>query len=513
VRATRRRAAFVATCIAALAVAERAQAQWVFCGLSTGGSSNYLVLDGTTQQTLHSGVSSYLTGVNGAAWSDVRPEVFLSRQTSSQVSRMDLASGAPVFSTLLAGDSACYGVELDPSGERLFTLGCVNPRELICIDVEPGSSTYGQEIARTQGLSSTLRDRWALSRSGRRAAVPPNFLSPTLTLEIVDTEWGSPTFFTSVVSTPIPFDNIGLPSVAAVQVTSDDQWALVVISNGLFDEVAALHIPTGVWLDHQPSTSEVNNFTLPKTSPTRAVLAPDDRTLLVAGQGGGGWAAKLVIDFTQPAAWSFTTLAPSVLTGATAIALSPDGATALISSPSPARLVRVAVASGAVLAETPIAANALALDWQGDCVAPPVVYCTPGTSGGGCAATIQANGVASLAATSGFTLDVAGVDGQKQGLIFYGLSGRTALAWGLSSSFFCVKQPTQRTPLQSTGGTIGACNGSLSIDWLAYVAANPGALGAPFQAGDTLQAQAWYRDPPSPKTTSLSDAVEFALCP
>ena len=32
-------------------------------------------------------------------------------------------------------------------------------------------------------------------------------------------------------------------------------------------------------------------------------------------------------------------------------------------------------------------------------------------------------------------------------------------------------------------------------------------------AGDTVWAQAWFRDPPSPKTTHLSDGLEFVVCP
>jgi hypothetical protein len=64
-----------------------------------------------------------------------------------------------------------------------------------------------------------------------------------------------------------------------------------------------------------------------------------------------------------------------------------------------------------------------------------------------------------------------------------------------------------------SGGTAGACDGSLALDWSAYVAAHPGALGAPFAAGDTLWLQAWFRDPPSPKGTSLSDALRATVCP
>jgi hypothetical protein len=105
------------------------------------------------------------------------------------------------------------------------------------------------------------------------------------------------------------------------------------------------------------------------------------------------------------------------------------------------------------------------------------------------------------------------MEGASQGLIFYGVSGRAASPWGASSSFVCVKSPTQRTGAQGGGGTSGACDGAMSLDWNSFFASHPSALGAPFSAGQLVQAQGWFRDPPSPKSTMLSDAIEFAVCP
>jgi choice-of-anchor B domain-containing protein len=143
-----------------------------------------------------------------------------------------------------------------------------------------------------------------------------------------------------------------------------------------------------------------------------------------------------------------------------------------------------------------------------------VAYCTAGTSGNGCVASLGGNGAPSATATSGFTLDVSGAEGQKQGLIFYGISGATANSWGPgSSSFLCVKSPTQRTPVQGSGGTSGGCDGAFSIDWNAFVSSHPGSLGTPFSAGATVWSQCWYRDPPSVNTTSLSNGVRFDVGP
>jgi hypothetical protein len=151
----------------------------------------------------------------------------------------------------------------------------------------------------------------------------------------------------------------------------------------------------------------------------------------------------------------------------------------------------------------------------GGCSSTPTAYCTSGTTTNGCNSTISGTGTASASATSGFNITAANVEGQKQGILFYGINntGFTPTVWGTGSSYLCVKAPTQRTGVQNSGGTVNACDGALSLDWNAYRAANPSALGNPFSAGQNVYAQAWFRDPPAPKTTSLSNALQFTLCP
>ncbi|NUP95539.1 MAG: hypothetical protein HUU28_05175 [Planctomycetaceae bacterium] len=142
----------------------------------------------------------------------------------------------------------------------------------------------------------------------------------------------------------------------------------------------------------------------------------------------------------------------------------------------------------------------------------PVTYCTGGTTTSGCVASISADAQPSVSAANACNIAVASVEGQKSGLIFYSINGQQAQAWN-ATSFLCVKAPTQRTPTQTSGGTVGACDGSLSLDWNAFQAANPTALGNPWSSGDTVQVQAWFRDPPAGKATNLSDAVELTYAP
>jgi hypothetical protein len=148
--------------------------------------------------------------------------------------------------------------------------------------------------------------------------------------------------------------------------------------------------------------------------------------------------------------------------------------------------------------------------------APPatVAYCTAGTTTNGCAASMASSGTPSVSQPSGFVVGCNDVEGQKQGILFYGVNGMAAQPWGLgSTSFLCVKAPYQRTGVSNSGGATNQCNGALSVDLLAYLASHPAALGMPFNAGQQCWAQAWFRDPPTSKTTSLSNGLAITFQP
>jgi hypothetical protein len=144
----------------------------------------------------------------------------------------------------------------------------------------------------------------------------------------------------------------------------------------------------------------------------------------------------------------------------------------------------------------------------------PTSYCTAGTSTNGCVPAISANDQPSVSLANPCVITVANVEGQKNGIVFYGTAGPSASPWGMGgTSFLCVKAPTQRTPPQMSGGTTGACDGQLTLDWNAYQSTHPGALGNPWSAGDMAWVQAWYRDPPAVKTTNLSGGLELTYKP
>jgi hypothetical protein len=156
-------------------------------------------------------------------------------------------------------------------------------------------------------------------------------------------------------------------------------------------------------------------------------------------------------------------------------------------------------------------------DWKGitfgGC-AVPTVYCTAGTTAAGCATALTFSGNPSATASSGFTVSCNNVDVNRNGLFFYGVTNATFVPtpWGVGgTSYKCIANPVQRMGPMDSGGTTG-CTGGFTQDWNAYMANNPTALGNPRAVGASFQLQLWMRDPPSPKSTILSNALEFDLC-
>ncbi len=45
-----------------------------------------------------------------------------------------------------------------------------------------------------------------------------------------------------------------------------------------------------------------------------------------------------------------------------------------------------------------------------------------------------------------------------------------------------------------------------------FIATHPHAIGVPYQGGEIVWVQAWYRDPDSGQGSSLSDGLWFEVC-
>lgn len=132
-------------------------------------------------------------------------------------------------------------------------------------------------------------------------------------------------------------------------------------------------------------------------------------------------------------------------------------------------------------------------------------YCFQSNTGE-CAAVLGSIGIASTSATSGFELIASSLPGQRSAQIFYGLQPGSGFGNGL-----CVLSPVQRLISGNSGGTAGACDGELRVDWNAWRDAHPGALGTPFGAGQAIYAQTWFRDPTATTAYRLTNAHRFTL--
>jgi glucose/arabinose dehydrogenase len=145
-------------------------------------------------------------------------------------------------------------------------------------------------------------------------------------------------------------------------------------------------------------------------------------------------------------------------------------------------------------------------------------YCTAKQNSLGCLPAISSTGTASASATSGFVVKASNIRNRKNGLLFYGVSGRASSPF--QGGTLCIATPIARTPGMYSGGSaapVNDCTGSFSIDMNRFaqglLGGNP--LPALQQAGTLVDCQWWGRDPgfAPPNNTQLSNALEYVPCP
>jgi hypothetical protein len=157
-------------------------------------------------------------------------------------------------------------------------------------------------------------------------------------------------------------------------------------------------------------------------------------------------------------------------------------------------------------------------NWNGgDGQAPTIIYCTAKTNSLGCTPSIGSTGIPSATAGSGFVVAAANVINNKNGLLFYGVSGQAATPF--QGGTLCVKTPIRRTGATNSGGNPppNDCSGIYALDMNAF-AVSPGPpvpLPALTVAGTVVDCQFWGRDPgfAAPNNTTLSDGLEYIVGP
>jgi hypothetical protein len=144
----------------------------------------------------------------------------------------------------------------------------------------------------------------------------------------------------------------------------------------------------------------------------------------------------------------------------------------------------------------------------------PITYCTAKTNSCGSLPAISATGIPSASSASGFTVEAAQAKGGKCGLLIYSDAGPAMPAPPFQGGFLCMAAPVRRTiAVCDTGGTPGACDGSLSIDMNAFAAGALGGNPLPSlsQPGTQVDCQFWGRD--TPGNSLLTDALRYVVTP
>ena len=150
-----------------------------------------------------------------------------------------------------------------------------------------------------------------------------------------------------------------------------------------------------------------------------------------------------------------------------------------------------------------------------DCAGGGIVYCTAKTNSLGCVPSIGATGVSSASAGSGFVINATNVLNNKNGLLFYGITGQSALPF--QGGTLCVKSQIKRTPSVNSLGNPppNDCSGVFSLDFNLFAVGGLGGTPLPALtvAGTKVDCQFWGRDPGfiAPNNTTLSNGLEFTV--
>ncbi len=137
----------------------------------------------------------------------------------------------------------------------------------------------------------------------------------------------------------------------------------------------------------------------------------------------------------------------------------------------------------------------------------PAGYCNGKLSSQGCVPGMTWQGVASVSAPVPFLLGASDVVSHQNGILFYGYAPAFT---PFQNGTLCVAPALHRTGVQNSGGDPGPlnCSGSFSLDFNALI---QGGVDAGLQAGTTIYAQHWFRDPAATSGTGLSDAAQVTI--
>ena len=147
-------------------------------------------------------------------------------------------------------------------------------------------------------------------------------------------------------------------------------------------------------------------------------------------------------------------------------------------------------------------------------LAAPVDFCPAGITSSGCVPSLSATRNPDVSNQTNCVIAVDQLEARQPCLIFYGTGGASPSLWPSSGAgVSCVGSPIQIAIAGNSHGTPGQCDGSLTLDWSAWQAAHPNALGQPWSTGAKVYVQAWCRDPSGAGKRAFSNALELTYLP
>ncbi|MCA9321171.1 MAG: hypothetical protein KDB53_10570 [Planctomycetes bacterium] len=312
---------------------------------SVGGSNDpFYLVDPQTMTLVHQSGNNFSNNAYGMTFTNQGRRLYLTSSITGTVTVMDTSgSGAPPMSTLATFPGHTFEAHADEDTKLLWVLadttGGNGPRQLVALDIDLASGSYGTQVAATTTLpQSGFLERWTLSPTGKRAAVLQVFGNG---LFLVDTDPISPTFLQVISNLFVPGNGFLNNRVG----WSPDESQLFVISQALgqvHSELARYDFAAGAWIDHDPNTPLVDNIG-PSSNPpvfmgsggSGLTVSPTEDAVFVSTINGD--VARIDFQGTSPTGFVITP-APTGLPQVWDVHINPDGTTLAGPSFSPPQL-------------------------------------------------------------------------------------------------------------------------------------------------------------------------------
>ena len=359
----------------------------ILVGTSVGGAPDpFYVIDPTTPTlpvtnmtapTMTPTGPAFNDNCRGAEFAHNGRRAYVAQVFGDVVRELNLDTNPPTWGNLCSTNGPNFGIGVDHGNNLTYTLDSAQPQsqELIAIDSDLGSGTYGVVMATTVGLSAWggYMERWAMSPDKTQAAI---LLHSTGRLLFIDTVPTSPTYMTVTSMTPMNPAGISSALSNAVTFTADSQQVLVGNYNGSASEISRFHIPSASWIDHNPSmpgTQPIGALSSPPVAVPTGIweieTAPNGTFAVVTGWDGVGAMMMLDLDPANPFAWGVTPITSpfilgGTLSGAWCAAVSPDSTR--IATTANGRLLIFDSLLGTLVGDVPlpVTTNVRAVTWQ-----------------------------------------------------------------------------------------------------------------------------------------------------